>query len=111
MRPGPLSLAPLGPPPIAGGRKDTPSTPALTGHPHVQLDLLQHLQDATLLHTALFFMTQNLLSKVFSPATSTLPPPLAFPVLLFLLSFLLPFQLALFFFPHLIFNSLTSSLP
>lgn len=73
-----------------------PQTQSLTGHPHVQLSLLQHLWDATLLHVVLLFMTQNLPSKVFPPATFTLPPPPAFPVLLFLLSFLLHFQLTLF---------------
>lgn len=77
-----------------------PQPQSLTSHPHVQLSLLQCLQDATtLLRALLLFMTQKLLSKAFPPATSTPPPPLAFPVLLFLHSFLLLFQLSFFFFP------------
>lgn len=75
-----------------------PQLQSLISRPHVQLSLLQCLQDATtLLRALLLFMTQKLLSKAFPPATSTPPPPLAFPVLLFLPSFLFPFQLFLFF--------------
>lgn len=85
-----MSLAALGPPPTAGGSRDTPSTPAtvpLWASPR-QLSLLQYLQDANL-HTPLLLTEQRLPSKGFH-----LPLPhslLLLPSQLLLLFFLLPF--------------------
>jgi len=93
-----MSLIALGPNPIAGGSRDAPSTPATVPHrpsPRAAVPA----PPCPGCHTPCCSSRQNLLSKVFPPATSTLPPPLAFPAQLFLLSFLLPFQLALFFSP------------
>lgn len=109
-----MSLAPLGPPPIAGGHKDTPSTPATVPHwsSHVQPSLLQYLSDAILLHVPLLFMTKPPVQgpptcHFHTPSSSCLPSA-AVPAFL-----QAPFSAGSLFFHHLllVFNSLTSSLP